>query len=1819
MSKTVGTIETLSGEVTVITAEGESLPATANMAIGEDALVQTGDDGAMMIRFHDGSTMHIGPNAFSLVDKTVSENDELAVDETQAEVDSLKEILAESPDLSIFEETASGEEVAVGGSSLIVDSIVKHNDNGGDSDSSMLGQFASNKHTAPSDEDDDFGLVIDNTPVSVTLSDILTNDNTPDITGTVNDPDARILITVGDSDYTAINNGDGTWTLPVTEPITDGTTVITVVATDPAGNETTETAEITVDTTDPLISIDPVNTSDTTPTITGTTDDPTATIIVTVDGEELSATNNGDGTWSLPVNTPLSEGESLITVTATDPAGNTTTETTTITIDTIAPTLTIDTTLTSDATPTISGTVSEEAATIIVTIDGTSHDATNNGDGTWSLPVNTPLSDGDHEIVVEATDPAGNSSTETVSLTVDTTAPTLTIDALDTNDTTPTLTGTTDDADATLIVTVDGTDHTAINHGDGTWSLELTETLPEGTTPITVVATDAVGNQTTERADINIDTTYGDGGTDNTPTVTITEDSNDDGVINASELDGQIDVTVKVPAEAAVGDTIMITDGTTTTDIIVTPELITAGVVTTSFDAPAEGETITIDATVTDADGNSVSSSDSATIDTHFGETGDNGANQPTVTITEDTNHDGVINATELDGKIDVNITIPAEASAGDTIYVTDGSTTNIISVDAALIAAGSVDTSFDAPTTDGTVTITATVTDSDGNSVSDTQSVVVDTHYGTTGDDNANNTPTVTILADADDDGYINKTELNDAATLEVNIKVPAEAVTGDIISVTDGTTTHTVTVTDAVITAGSAVVTFDTPAEGETIMVTATVTDAQGNTVTSTDSATVDTIADNGDGTTPATLTLDPISDDLFINAQESGNLLTISGTSNVIGAEVIITMNGGSFATTTVQPDGSYEITVETTTMASFGDGSYTMQAKVITDSAGNIVYSDPQDVVLDTTFANVTIDAMTNDNGNSNDFITSDTSSNVISGTYEAESGTNTLIVKVDSSVYDTSNGLVVDTAAGTWELDLTGKITDVGLYDISAIVTDSAGNSTQVTQAVQTVDPSTGINLDPISANYINEAETLEGVIISGTSEQYGNPVTFTIDGNPIDLGLVNVQADGTFSVTVPPSTFIPYPDGTYVVEASVDDLVTGTPYTDTESVILDTSVTDDNGTGTGGDGSDASIILDAIGDGYVNQQEADNGLLVSGTTTAVAGTAISFTVTTTAGSYQITETSNNLPITANPDGTFSAFIKLDDLSGVDNTEITITAEVVADEAGNIASSTPVTATVDLSAGTLTSDTAPTPVLESALENGSAPSLNDRTTSGNLFGNDTNVGNSTIDSVTANGISATPLSDNSDILSLTTESGTILIAVNDTNYNGTDYVAGDYLYTLENLSAATTDVISYSVIDAAGNVSNTADLTINIVDGAPVAYDNVDTIIALSGNTTAGNVITDEYAGQVDTLDGATTLTAVTYDGTQYSFVGDTLSINAQYGEITFQQDGSYEYVYSGPDPVQTGGNTVDLWDNIGVYAYQDDSYLNNGVLDATTLASHTSDVSENSLGLGVADSGWFSSDSINGDDALVLEFADNISEVKLHINDTSFFDFFAGTTVTIYDADGNVLDTQGNTHFISFFGSADDTYQIDMGDVDFKYVVIESTSKVYVDEVSYTPAVTTTTDITETFTYEITDMDGDTSSANLIIDGNNNTITYDSNALLIDGGLGMDTLLVAANDDLDFSGIDNLRNMEIIDLSVGDHQVLNLEVADILNMTDGDNVLTIYGDNGDSVAKPVGSSETWTQTATGVDDGNGHTVDVYSVSDGSNTVTVNIEQEIIVS
>ncbi|MEW8586950.1 MAG: choice-of-anchor K domain-containing protein, partial [Candidatus Thiodiazotropha sp.] len=130
-------------------------------------------------------------------------------------------------------------------------------------------------------------------------------------------------------------------------------------------------------------------------------------------------------------------------------------------------------------------------------------------------------------------------------------------------------------------------------------------------------------------------------------------------------------------------------------------------------------------------------------------------------------------------------------------------------------------------------------------------------------------------------------------------------------------------------------------------------------------------------------------------------------------------------------------------------------------------------------------------------------------------------------------------------------------------------------------------------------------------------------------------------------------------------------------------------------------------------------------------------------------------------------------------------------------------------------------------------------------------------------------------------------------------------------------------------------------------------------------------------------------------------------------------------------------------------------------------------------------------------------------------------------------------------------------------------------------------------------------LDGGDGSDQLRGGGGNDTLIFDPADTLLTGNSGFDTLIAADNDDLDFSSISNISNIERIDLTVGDHDILNLSVADVLTMTDTDNLLEILGDNSDSVEL----TNDWHASGNTVTQ-NGHTFTEYLNADDSVTLLI---------
>ncbi|MDN2665059.1 Ig-like domain-containing protein, partial [Psychromonas sp. 14N.309.X.WAT.B.A12] len=275
-----------------------------------------------------------------------------------------------------------------------------------------------------------------------------TNETSPALSGSIDDPTATVIVTVNAVEYTAVNNENGTWSLAAdTLPdLTEGDVEVSVSASDEAGHSDSATTTIEIDTTAPVVSVDSIITNDTTPAITGTIDDPTAAVVVTVNDIEYTATNNANGTWTLADNTlpALDDGETIITVTASDAAGNSATNTGTVEVDTTGLNVSIDALVTNETSPALSGSIDDPTATVIVTVNAVEYTAVNNENGTWSLAADTlpDLTEGDVEVSVSASDEAGHSDSATTTIEIDTTAPVVSVDSIITNDTTPAITGT---------------------------------------------------------------------------------------------------------------------------------------------------------------------------------------------------------------------------------------------------------------------------------------------------------------------------------------------------------------------------------------------------------------------------------------------------------------------------------------------------------------------------------------------------------------------------------------------------------------------------------------------------------------------------------------------------------------------------------------------------------------------------------------------------------------------------------------------------------------------------------------------------------------------------------------------------------------------------------------------------------------------------------------------------------------------------------------------------------------------------------------------------------------------------------------------------------------------------------------------------------------------------------------------------------------------------------------------------------------------------------------------------------------------------------
>jgi len=362
------------------------------------------------------------------------------------------------------------------------------------------------------------------------------------------------------------------------------------------------------------------------------------TVDVTVNGTTETTIVGEDGTWEVvfgPDDIDTGEYETPIDVTITNEGGTTTT-TDTLVVDTIIGVETnalggtdgVVNAVEYGTGVTLTGTVTG-GDSVVVEIDGTEYEATVTGN-TWSIDVATSvLGDGEYSesIIVTATDAAGNSSSTTSTIVVDTvTNVSVNTSAVGGVDNVVngveqgggvTLTGTAQ-AGSSVVVTMGTISQTVTATAAGTWSATYTSTqVPTGedTLDVTAVATDAAGNQATATGSVTVDTFV------NNLELTSNSAGGADGIVNFNESGQAITMTGTVEPGSSVNVNLHGVVMAATVDAngnwsVTYP----GGTLPGSENSPGGVYEASVTVEATDAAGNTSSLTDSVTVDTVAGD-----------------------------------------------------------------------------------------------------------------------------------------------------------------------------------------------------------------------------------------------------------------------------------------------------------------------------------------------------------------------------------------------------------------------------------------------------------------------------------------------------------------------------------------------------------------------------------------------------------------------------------------------------------------------------------------------------------------------------------------------------------------------------------------------------------------------------------------------------------------------------------------------------------------------------------------------------------------------------------------------------------------------------------------------------------------------------------------------------------------------------------------------------------------------------------------------------------------------------------------------
>ncbi|WP_057391743.1 Ig-like domain-containing protein [Pseudomonas aeruginosa] len=1249
----------------------------------------------------------------------------------------------------------------------------------------------------------------------------------------------------GQPDTTVVVGPGGSFEVPLNPPLTNGETV-TVIVTDPAGNNSTPVTVEAPDTTAPAPATD-VQVAPDGSSVTGNAE-PGATVGVDTDGDgqpDTTVVVGPDGNFEVPLNPPLTNGET-VTVIVTDPAGNNSTPVTVEAPDTTAPAPATDVQVAPDGSS-VTGNA-EPGATVGVDTDGDGQPDTTvvvGPDGNFEVPLNPPLTNGE-TVTVIVTDPAGNSSTPVTAEAPD--FP----DAPQVNASNGSVLSGTAEAGVTIVITDGNGNPIGQTSADanGNWSFTPGSQLPDGTV-VNVVARDAAGNSSPATS-ITVDGVA--------PSAPVVEPS------NGSELSGTAEPGSSVTLTDGNGNPIGQTTADANGNWSFTPSTpLPDGTVVNVVARDAAGNSsppasVTVDAvapatpTVDPSNGTTLSGTaepgSSVTLTdgngNPIGQVTADGSGNWTFTPSTPLPNGTVVNATATDpsgnasspASVTVDAVAPATpvvnpsngstlsgtAEPGATVTLTDGNGNPIGQV----TADGSGNWSF-TPTTplpNGTV-VNATATDASGNT-SAGSSVTVDSVAPATPVINPSNGTTLSGTAEpgssvtltdgngnpigqvtADGSGnwsFTPSTPLADGTVVNATATDPAGNTSGQGSTTVDGVAPATPTVN---LSNGSSL--SGTAEPGSTVILT----DGNGNPIAE--------VTADGSGNwtyTPST----PIANGTVVNvvAQDAaGN--SSPGASVTVDSQApaapVLNPSNGSTLSGTAEPGATVTLTdgngnpIGQVTADGSGNWSFTPGTPLANGTVVNATASDPTGNT--SAPASTTVDSVAPAAP-----VVNPSNGAEISGT--AEPGATVTLTDGSGNPI----GQVTADGSGNWSFTPSTPLADGTV--VNATATDPAGNTGgQGSTTVDAIAPATPtVNLS-------------NGSNLSGTAEPGSTVILTDGNGNPI----AEVTADGSGNWTYTPST--PIANGTVVNVVAQDAAGNSSP---PATVTVDSSappapvINPSNGVVISGTAeAGATVTLTDAGGNPIGQVTADgsgnwsftpgtplaNGTVIVATATDPTGNTgpqAATTVDSVAPAAPVVNPSNGTTIS----GTAEAGAKVILTDGSGNP----IGETTADGSGNW-TFTPAT---PLANGTVVNAVAQDPA-----------------------GNTGPQGSTTVDAVAPNTPVVNP--SNGNLLNGTAEPGST-VTLTDGNGNPIGQTtadgSGNWSFTPGSQLPNGT-VVNVTASDAAGNTSAPATTT---VDSSLPSIPQVDPSngSVISGTADAGNtiIITDGNGnpiGQV-TADGS---------------------------------------------------------------------------------------------------------------------------------------------------------------------------------------------------------------------------------------------------------------------------------------------------------------------------------------------------------------------------